>query len=371
MFKLFKEKLKNVLKKLSTSVENQKLDTALDETSRKKKEVKPLKKKDIHKEEAAPLLKVPILEETKTPSLSSPQEDQTKPKKGFFKRVTERITTTRITAEQFDSFFNELELTLLENNVALLVVDHIREQLKHDLIGIPLKRGKILDIITHSLHQSVEQLFIHSFDLIKTIRATSHRPYVVVFVGVNGSGKTTTIAKVASLLKKNNLTCVLVAGDTWRAASIQQLEEHAQRLDVKVIKHTYGSDPAAVAFDGIKAARANNIDVVLIDTAGRQHSNKNLMEEMKKIIRVAQPDLKIFIGESITGNDSITQSEAFNAAIGIDGIILTKSDIDEKGGAIVSISYVTKKPILYLGLGQDYSDLETFDPKKIMQRLGL
>ncbi|MBT5215132.1 signal recognition particle-docking protein FtsY, partial [Candidatus Woesearchaeota archaeon] len=179
------------------------------------------------------------------------------------------------------------------------------------------------------------------------------------------------IAKFANMLKNKNLNVLMVAGDTWRAASIQQLEEHGEKLKVKVIKHNYGSDPAAVAFDGIKSARANNIDVVLIDTAGRQHSNKDLMRELEKIIRIAKPDLNIFVGESTTGNDCVLQVQQFGDVVEVSGIILTKADVDEKGGAAVSMGYVTGKPILFLGKGQGYEDLEVFDKQSVMDSLGI
>ncbi|MEW6063259.1 MAG: LAGLIDADG family homing endonuclease [Nanoarchaeota archaeon] len=185
------------------------------------------------------------------------------------------------------------------------------------------------------------------------------------------SHNTTTIAKVASLLQNKKLKCVIAAADTWRAASIQQLEEHGRNLHVKVIRHNYGSDPAAVAFDAIKHARSANIDVVLVDTAGRQHSNTNLMEEMKKIIKVTNPDLKIFIGEAIVGNDAVNQANEFNEAVGIDGVILTKQDVDEKGGASISISYITKKPIIFIGTGQSLKDLKEFNKEELIKTLGL
>jgi len=293
-------------------------------------------------------------------------------KKGFFGKITEKITTTQISNEQFDELFTELEMVLLENNVALSVIDAIKENLKKDLLNVPIKRGKVFDTIKESLHRSIEALFaVENVDLTQRIKTTKEKPFVIVFVGVNGSGKTTSIAKIAYLLKQNGLSCVMAAADSWRAAAIQQLEEHGQKLGVRVIKQDYGSDPAAIAFDAIAAAKAKNIDAVLIDTAGRQHSNKNLMEEMKKIIRVAKPHLKIFVAESLTGNDAVDQGRQFNEAIGIDGIILTKSDVDEKGGAAVSISYVTGKPILYLGVGQNYSDIKLFDVNVLLKSIGL
>ncbi|MFC1698313.1 signal recognition particle-docking protein FtsY, partial [Nanoarchaeota archaeon] len=196
-----------------------------------------------------------------------------------------------------------------------------------------------------------------------------NKPFVICFVGVNGSGKTTSIAKFAHMLKENNFKSTIAASDTFRAAAIQQLEEHGKNLGIKVIKHDYGSDAAAVAFDAVKYAEAKELDVVLIDTAGRLHSNVNLMDEMKKIVRVAQPDFKIFVGESITGNDCVEQAKKFNEASELNGIILSKADIDEKGGAAISISYVTGKPILYLGVGQEYGDLEPFDKDKLLESI--
>jgi len=199
----------------------------------------------------------------------------------------------------------------------------------------------------------------------------SKDPYVILFCGINGSGKTTTIAKIAEHLKSVGNSCVLAAADTFRAASIEQLKEHGEKIGVKVITHEYGADPAAVGFDAIKYAKKNFIDCVLIDTAGRMYTEKNLLKEIEKISRVCKPDLKLFVGESITGNDAIEQVKSFDWAIGIDGIVLTKADIDEKGGTALSVGYITKKPIYYLGTGQAYDKIEPFDKEKFIQRLGL
>ncbi len=208
-------------------------------------------------------------------------------------------------------------------------------------------------------------------DIIKQIKEQQKGPFKILFFGINGVGKTTSIARLAYLLSKENISCVFAASDTFRAASIEQLKEHADKLNIKVIHQDYGADPSAVAFDAIKYAQSHNIDVVLIDTAGRMHTQENLLKQMEKICRVSDPDLKIFVAESIAGNDSVEQAKSFNEMIGIDGSILTKADIDEKGGSIISISYITKKPIFYLGIGQNYEDLKLFNKPEFIKNLGL
>lgn len=302
------------------------------------------------------------------------EEPEEEEKKGFFKKLTKGLALKKLSESKFDNIFFDLELALLENNVAVEVIDKIRQDLHSKLVDKKIKRSQIENIVLHSLKESMEQILsVKPVDILGRIneKRKENKPYVIVFVGINGSGKTTTIAKMAQFFLKNNLKTVMVASDTFRAAAIQQLEEHANRLGVKLIKHDYGSDPAAVAFDGIKYAESKNIDVVLIDTAGRLHSNVNLMDEMKKIIRVADPDMKIFIGESITGNDCIEQAQRFNDAVDIDGIVLSKADVDEKGGAAISVSYVTGKPILFIGTGQTYDDLKKFDKSMVLDNLGL
>ena len=272
--------------------------------------------------------------------------------------------------EKFNEIFWELEVALLENNVALEVIVKIKDDLKEKLTSDKLQRGKINELVISSLKNSIEDLFkVEKIDLISEIK--KKKPYVIAFVGVNGSGKTTNMAKFADLCLKNKLKPVMAACDTFRAAAIQQIEEHANNLNVKLIKHDYGSDAAAVAFDAIEHAKAKGQDVVLIDTAGRSHSNANLMDELKKIIRIAKPDFTIFVGDSLTGNDAVEQAKTFNEAVGIDGIILSKTDVDEKGGAFISVSYVTKKPILYVGTGQNYADIKEFDSKIVTDNLGL
>jgi len=177
------------------------------------------------------------------------------------------------------------------------------------------------------------------------------------------------MAKMAHMLMQANLTCVFSASDTFRAAAIEQTEVHAGRLGVKVVKSKYGADPASVAFDAVNFARTHNIDVVLIDSAGRQDTNANLLDELKKINRVAKPDIKIYIGESIGGNALIDQVRAFDGAIGMDGAILTKVDCDAKGGTALSLTKSTGIPVLYMGVGQAYADIVPFEPEKIAQEI--
>jgi fused signal recognition particle receptor len=182
-----------------------------------------------------------------------------------------------------------------------------------------------------------------------------------MFVGINGTGKTTVIAKLASRLQKHGYSCVLAASDTFRAGAIEQLTIHSEKLGCKIIKHQAGGDPAAVAYDAVEHAKARKRDVVLIDTAGRMQTNTNLMDEMKKIKRVAKPDIVVFVGDSLAGSDAVEQAKRFDEAVGIDGVVLTKIDADAKGGAALSIAKAIGKPIIYVSLGQEYDQFRKFD----------
>lgn len=359
MFGFLKDKLKTALKKFSKRVE---------EVPEKEIENKVAKKveKDVQKtkiKEYKAEVKKTVKQEAE--QVREPKEE----KKSFFRSLTEKITTKQVSEQMFDELFWDLELALLENNVALEVVEKIKFDLKRSLVNKSVPRGQIEKIIVKSLHESIEGLFLPGINLLE--KAKAKKPFVICMVGINGSGKTTSIAKLTRYFQDKGFSVVLAASDTFRAAAIDQLQLHADKLGVKIVKHDYGADPAAVAFDAIKHAEASKKDVVLIDTAGRLHSNINLVDEMKKIIRVAKPDLKIFVGESITGNDCVEQAKRFDDAIDIDGIILAKADVDEKGGAAISVSYVTKKPILFLGTGQEYSDLQEFNKEKIIASIGL
>jgi len=346
---------KPIIKKEKEPEIEEVIEKVEEEPEQKIKELEK-EKEDIQKEEK----EIEVLEETAK-----------KEKKGFFSKIKEKITKTKLNVENFEKLFWELEVVLLENNMAVEVIEKIKEDLKKTLVDNPIPRGKVDEVITNSLKNSIKEvLSVESIDIEKQIK-DKEGPYVICFIGVNGSGKTTSIAKVANYLKEKGISCVLAAADTFRAAAIDQLQIHADKLDIKLIKHDYGSDAAAVAFDAIKHAEAKKVDCVLIDTAGRMHSNSNLMEEMKKIVRVANPDLKVFVGESIVGNDCIEQANEFNNSVGIDGIVLSKVDVDEKGGASISVSYVTKKPIIFIGTGQEYGDLEKFQPELVLENLGL
>ena len=324
---------------------------------------KPLKKES----ETKPIKKNKIKSPAK--KIKTKKEDIEK-KRGIFSKLSSKVKTSTIKTEHIEEIFEELELILLENNVALEVVDKIKENLIKDLEGVEVKRGEIEKMIAETLKSSLSEVLIDSPNLINEIKK-KEGVYTIVFFGINGSGKTTSIAKLASKLQKEKISCVFAAADTFRAAAIQQLEKHGENLNIPVIKQDYGSDPAAVAFDAKKYAEKNKIKCVLVDTAGRMYTKENLIKQMEKIIRVSQPDKKIFVGESITGNDMVEQAKTFNEAIEIDGIILSKADVDEKGGTALSISQVTGKPIYFLGVGQNYEDLQKFKKETILKNLGL
>lgn len=296
-----------------------------------------------------------------------------KEKEGFFKKIFSKITKIKISEEEFEAYSEELEMLLIENNVALEVAEKITGMLKEKIVGKEFLKKEIEPQIKFAFEDIIREILIEPFDLIEKIKLkkAENKPYTILFCGINGTGKTTTIAKIAKLLEHHKLSCVFAAADTFRAASIEQIKQHGEKLNVKVIAHEYGADPAAVGFDAVKYAEKNHVDVVLIDTAGRMYTEKNLMAQISKIAKVCNPDAKIFLGESVTGNDATEQARSFNEAIGIDGIILSKADIDEKGGTALSVGYITKKPILYLGTGQEYKDLQKFDKNKFIEKLGL
>lgn len=288
---------------------------------------------------------------------------------GFIKKRLRDITDAvqgevDLNEDMLDKLLSDFEVTLLESDVAFDVCCSLTSDLKDKLSGRKVKKAELSDILKESLKEGILEIFPSKpKNLIDAVREKQNGPFVIVFVGINGSGKTTTIAKVAHLLGESNLSSVFAASDTYRAGAIEQLEEHAKRLEVKMIKHEKGADPAAVGFDAIEHAKAHGKDAVLIDTAGRMETNVNLIEELKKIVRVTKPDMVLFVVDALTGNAALDQAEIFSNAVQIDGTILTKADADAKGGSAISITYATKKPVLFLGNGQEYGDLIEFDPE--------
>ena len=271
---------------------------------------------------------------------------------------------------EVSDLLSELELSLLEADVAYDVSLSVTEQLRSRLVGMKVPKNEVGERTRQAIREVLESIMDNDrkFDLAVRVRSLQ-KPVKILFVGPNGAGKTTTMAKVARMFLDSGLSVVFSASDTFRAAAIEQAEVHAGRLGVAIVKSKYGADPSSVAFDAINYARSHSIDVVLIDSAGRQDTNQNLLDELRKMDRVAKPDMKIYIGESIGGNSIIEQIKAFNSTIGLDGAILTKLDCDAKGGTAISISHATGIPVLYLGVGQAYTDLVPFDPRKIAQEI--
>lgn len=294
--------------------------------------------------------------------------------RGALDSAVTKATTKELSDKNLSDVVWELQMILIQNDVAVEVAEHICNLTKEKLLGTRTGRlENLTKLFRNALYESIIEVLTpkNPLDLFEFVNEKKKRnePTAILFLGVNGTGKTTTLAKIAHLFMKKDLSVVIAAGDTFRAGSIEQLERHAERLGVRVIKQDYGHDAAAVAYDAIQHAKARHIDIVLIDSAGRMQTNKNLLEEMKKIVRVAEPDLKIFIGDALAGNDALSQAQKFNEAIGIDGAILTKVDADPSGGAALSVTFVTGSPVIYIGVGQEYPDLQSFDPEWFAQRI--
>jgi fused signal recognition particle receptor len=281
--------------------------------------------------------------------------------------IVERISKGELSDKDLDPILWDLQLQLISNDVAVDVATKVCDELKERLKGVTFPRfGDKSAPVKEVLHEAIEATMTTNggVDLLNLVaeKKAAGEPLVILFVGINGTGKTTTIAKISKLLLDDGYSVVLASGDTYRAGAIEQLEEHARRLGVRVIKHKYGADAAAVSFDAVQHARAQGVDAVLIDTAGRMQTNRNLMDELEKIKRVVQPDYTVMVLDALIGNDAIEQAEAFNKHVGFDAAILTKVDADAKGGSSLSVSYLTGKPIIYVGVGQGYDDLQRFDP---------
>ena len=289
-------------------------------------------------------------------------------------KLLDGVSKVELKGKELETLLWDFKLGLIENDVALSVADQLCAEVETRLEGVEIKRFEDKrKVVEKALRDALLDVLKtdKKVDLLELVAAKRERrePLIVVFLGINGTGKTTTIGKVANLLLKASFSVVLAAGDTFRAGSIEQLEGHGKRLGVRVVRGEYGSDAAAVVFDAVSHARSRGVNAVLADTAGRMQTDKNLMAEVRKIVKVAKPDLTIFVGDSLTGNDAVEQAVDFCKFVEFDASILTKADADAKGGAAISIAYVTKKPTIYLGTGQNYDDLTPFDPEFLVDKI--
>ncbi|UCE73717.1 MAG: signal recognition particle-docking protein FtsY [Methanomassiliicoccales archaeon] len=352
MFRSLKDKLKSFTTKASKELED--LEEGKD--NGKVKEEKGEKKKKAKKE--------------KPPKKSKGEKRAKKPVADEEDMFAEKRTGKKLRDGKLDDLLWDLEMALLESDVALPVVEKIKSSVKDDLLGRKVRRGVDLgSAVEASLKHAIAEVLAQNPVNFDAFIKSHEKPVILMFVGVNGTGKTTVIAKIAHRLQKGRISCVMAAADTFRAGAIEQLQRHSEKLGVKLIKHQAGADPAAVAYDAIEHAKARHKDVVLVDTAGRMHSNINLMDEMKKIKRIAPPHMIIFVGDALSGNDTVIQAQKFDETVGIDCAVLTKIDADAKGGAALSIAYAVGKPIAFVGIGQEYDDLVTFNPKWMVNRL--
>ncbi|MER5176210.1 MAG: signal recognition particle-docking protein FtsY [Candidatus Nitrosocosmicus sp.] len=295
--------------------------------------------------------------------------------KRAFSNAAKSISQRELSEKDLDESLFDLQIALLESDVSQEVIDDLSLQIKNNLVGMKLQKNETTEqIIASTLKNNFLEILSKagSIDLLALIQEKKQKkggPFVMVFLGINGTGKTTTVAKVANLLKKNGFSVVIAAADTHRAGAIEQITTHAENLSIKIISQRYGADPSAVSRDALEYAKKHYIDIVLIDTAGRMQTAKNLMYEIGKIVKVIKPDIKLFVGDSLSGNDTINQAREFFSYTDFDGAILTKSDADAKGGAAISISYITSKPIIYLGMGQGYDDLVLFNKEKFVDTI--
>lgn len=312
----------------------------------------------------------PIEKKIILPEIQQKEEREIKTRVGITQKISSIFTgTITLKQETVETFLDEFEFSLLEADVEINTATALVTELKNRLTNkIISSRENPTEIILREVKSALREILPASEMNFDTL-ITTHKPFVILILGPNGAGKTTSIAKLTNYLQKRNKKVILASADTFRAGSIEQLQVHSTKLGVRMIKHQYNADPAAVAYDAVKAAQAENADVVIIDTAGRQDTNKNLLEELKKVQRVIQPHLKLYVGESYTGQAILHQASTFNDAIGIDGFILTKLDADTKGGGVLSILHNLRKPIVFFGTGQGYEDLTPFSLDSFLERL--
>jgi len=367
MFGILKKRLKESVDWLSKRAEEK-------EAGEEASEEKPGAKEPERKAKAPEKARVTKQKEEIKPAAKAekpPEEPSGIFSKSFF-GLKKKVTIREFSEKDIDDFFAVTETGLMQAGVALEAIDFLRDSLKRQLVGKEINRSQVREQVSESFSRAVSEIVNQGeVDLEKIIKGAKKegRPATFIFLGFNGAGKTTCMAKVAKRLMGMGIRPVLAAADTFRAASIEQLEFHGEKLGLKVIKHQYGADPAAVIFDARKHAESKGFDVVLADTAGRMHTNVNLMDELKKIVRVNKPDLKILVVDSLTGNDVVHQVRTFSDQVGIDAMILTKMDVNEKGGSILSACYTAKKPVIFIGTGQEYGDMEEFNPEKFVKEL--
>ncbi len=337
------------------------------ETEKKERQVKP----SVHVEEPRHE-PVQTAKQAHAP-IAEPKE--AKPKVTFTTRLKSVIfSQVKIKEADADPFIESLKIGLLQSDVNYDVAERMTEDIRKALVGRAVESRNIEGEITNAIRESIMKVLASApeIDIVKMVNSRKEAgqlPFKIMFIGPNGAGKTTTMAKIANMLLSNNITCVFSASDTFRAAAIEQTIYHAGKLGINVIKGSYGADPASVAFDAIAHAKAHGIMAVLIDSAGRQETNKSLIDELRKMVRVTAPDLKIFVGEAISGNALLDQVKAINEAVKIDGIILTKLDVDAKGGNTLSILSDTTVPVLFFGTGEKYSDIMKYEPKFIIDNI--
>jgi len=320
----------------------------------------------------------PVLEDVQTSapvssSVAEPVQEEIKDEEdaGVLGKLKSLVVNHEVTLSDkaIDDALFDLQMVLLESDVAFPVAEAITNHMKEELMGTKKKvfssSGKI---VTEALKHAIENVLGNGFDLIDYIR-NHEKPVKILFTGVNGTGKTTSVAKIASFLQSQGISVVVGAGDTFRAGAIEQIRVHCDRLGLKLIAHQEGADPSAVLYDTVEYAKAHKTDVVLADSAGRFHNRTNLMNQLDKIKRVMKPDLVFYVDEAVAGNDAVIRAEEFEKTVSTDGVILTKADMDPKGGAAISIAYTIGKPLVFIGTGQEYTDMKPFTPSLVINEI--
>jgi len=295
--------------------------------------------------------------------------------KKAFSQIVEKVKMTELSEKEIEKHIDEFKLQMISSDVAVEVVDKLAEKLREELSQLKFKRftdpsAQIREVIYKMIDEILPQegLIERVLEKIEE-KKKQGEPLVILFVGPNGGGKTTTVVKIAKYFKDRGYSSVIAAADTFRAGAIEQIKKLGEAIKVKVVSQRYGADPAAVALDAVMSARSGRIPLVLIDTAGRTEVDINLLEEMKKIKRVVKPDFVIYVGDALIGNLAVEQAKKFNEYVGIDYVVLAKLDADAKGGAAISISYVTGRPLLFIGTGQRLEDIQPFSKKFLQQIL--